>query len=808
MKRWMVAYVGLAAAALPAEGAERLTLVRDGRPAAAIVLARQPTRAAQLAAYEVQHHIHAITGATLPLVREGEPVDGTALYIGETEAARAAGLTRAHFGPQQYAIKPGPRCLFLVGRDDPATDPVVYDLTDPARCRNLPGFWEEQGTLHAAYDFLERYCGVRWLNPTDLGTICPKQRTLVVRPREFRRAPAFQYRDAVGATGDNPGLYDEYVALWTKDTPQYRQWQELAYADLRQRCPDPEAARRVLAHLFLLRMRNGGEVQRCNHSLYGYYDRYWRDPATRRPELFAKGYEGEPPQMCYTNRALIAQVAQDARDYYDRKKTGAELGIFFRPQLPNWFPIEPMDNGSYCKCPDCQALLREDTGGGFSTGVYSDYFFRFVNEVVRELHRTHPDRGVVTLAYASHALPPAKVKLDPSVAVQFCFTTNRAAGGPDPREVQLLQEWGAEAKRSGRPLFLWLYYTFPVETARNSNLHCWPGFFAHAIGEQMRLFHRLGYRGMFHCGFGQEVEAYVTFKLMDDPSRDVDQLLDDYFTGLYGAAAVPMKRLYLEIERTHAGKAEGYTPTRLAELEALLAQARARAQTEREQRAVALFEVGTWSYLTEGLQQRERVKAAAIPTVTVPRLAAAGGDASRLAWEQAAPLPGPWYQSNSDRPANRKLSGRIAHDGRHLYLELGDACDPTTLQSSAMVFPYDDWEIFVAAQRGQPYRQYALNPKGLKVALSHGEVNFRQNVPLEPAPFTVVSDVSAPDRWVARVVWPLAEVVPGGVTAGGKLYLNIVRVAGPTPQGGFGIDAWGPFTRVHDVSRLPELTLE
>ena len=177
-----------------------------------------------------------------------------------------------------------------------------------------------------------------------------------------------------------------------------------------------------------------------------------------------------------------------------------------------------MDNGSYCKCPDCQALLREDTGGGFSTGVYSDYFFRFVNEVVRELHRTHPDRGVVTLAYASHALPPAKVKLDPSVAVQFCFTTNRAAGGPDPREVQLLQEWGAEAKRSGRPLFLWLYYTFPVETARNSNLHCWPGFFAHAIGEQMRLFHRLGYRGMFHCGFGQEVEAYVTFKLMDDPS--------------------------------------------------------------------------------------------------------------------------------------------------------------------------------------------------------------------------------------------------------------------------------------------------
>ena len=126
--------------------------------------------------------------------------------------------------PQQHAIKPGPRCLFLVGRDDPATDPVVSRLDRPARCRNLPGFWEEQGTLHAAYDFLERYCGVRWLNPTDLGTICPKQRTLVVRPGSSAGRP-LSSRDAVGATGDNPGLYDEYVALWTKDTPSSgRSW--------------------------------------------------------------------------------------------------------------------------------------------------------------------------------------------------------------------------------------------------------------------------------------------------------------------------------------------------------------------------------------------------------------------------------------------------------------------------------------------------------------------------------------------------------------------------------------------------------
>ncbi len=34
----------------------------------------------------------------------------------------------------------------------------------------------------------------------------------------------------------------------------------------------------------------------------------------RHADWFAQGYEGTPPQMCYTNPGLIQQVAQDARD--------------------------------------------------------------------------------------------------------------------------------------------------------------------------------------------------------------------------------------------------------------------------------------------------------------------------------------------------------------------------------------------------------------------------------------------------------------------------------------------------------------
>jgi len=786
------------------------TLAYEAAPAGMIVLAKLPTKAAQTAAFELQHHVELISGAELPIVREGASLRGLPIYVGDTEATQATGLTQDSFKPQEHAAKFSERAIYLVGRDDPNQDFVLYDA-ERLGFQNLPGFWDERGTLHAAYDFLEQFCGVRWLNPTDYGTVIPQTTTLAVKGKDLRRTPTFEYRDAQAACG-NPGRYDAYIALWPRNSTELKAWDAAAYAELHKQFPNAgqyERARSAQARLFLLRMRDGGTPQKCNHSLYGYYKRFWNDPETRRPEMFAKGYEGQPPQMCYTSRALIEQVADDARHYYE---TGDARGIFWKPELPNWFPIEPMDNGAYCKCDACRKWLdaAPKKSRFYSCGRSSDYLFNFVNEVVKELHQTHPDRSVVTLAYSGHAERPTKVKLDPSVAVQFCFATNRGGVGSESyrHEIELVKAWADDGTK--RPLYLWLYYTFPVEHARNANLHCWPGFFAHAVGEQMRLFAELGYRGMFHCGYGQEVEAYVTFRLMNDASLDVDELLAEYFTGLYGSAAEPMRKLYLEIERSHCEGAPKYTPERMEELAALLEQAQDLAKTDREKRNVELFDLSTWSYMVEGHRQRQEIADTAIPAVQVPRVPVAGGDVGQVAWDKAIVLPGTWYMNNSNKPAKHKLSGRVAHDGTHLYLELVDECETAKLTSSAMVFPFDDWEVFVARKRELPYRQYSSNPKGLTVSLSHGEVNFRRNVPIKDAPFKVVSDTSAADKWVTRMVWPMAEIVPGGIKPGGTFYLNVIRVWNlPMRTGdGSGIDAWAPFTKVHQVARLPELTLE
>lgn len=861
--QWHGCWLGVAAVALalvgcaPFAGRPRrpLVLVRDGRPEAAIVLDATPTRAAQLAAFELQYHVRKITGALLPIVKgqdagQSRPVHSVRIWVGDTARARELGLTRESLRTQEYAIRLLPGELILVGRDKDDRGAVTYDGDNPAVCEGLPSFWDEQATLYAAYDFLERFCGVRWLNPTDFGTICPQARTLVVMGRDVRRKPFFAFRDAIGAFGDNPSFYDQTSTFWNRGSAQYAAYEAAAYPALRERNPDPNRfalARRHAAHLFLLRMRNGGEVNRCNHSLYGYYHRFWEKSSdlaaarlfvARKPEMFAQGYDKEatPPQMCYTSRALIEQLAQDARDYYDGKATGRDQGIFWNPTLPNQFPVEPMDNSSFCKCVACQKLLAPRAEGGFySTGVHSDYFFHFVNEVAKELHKTHPDKGLVTLAYASHAAPPTRVKLDPSIAVQFCFACNRA---PHDRrqyehEIRLLEEW---AKDRERPLYLWLYYTFPKEFADNGKYHCFPGFFAHTIGEQMRLFARLGLRGMFHCGYGQDVESYVTFKLMDDPALDVDKLLDEYFGGLYGPAAAPMKQLYLGIEEVFCDPANypkervsgsalswGHlgTEARMIEFARLLDKAKAAADLPqvanlRQVRArIDLFEKAVWSYMVAGREQFVSRQKAAIPSLTAPRVGDAGGDPSRVEWAKAAPLQDPrlpthWYDRGGDRASARALSGRIAHDGRYVYLELADACDTRKLVTSAQVFPYDDWEVFIAAQRAVPYRQYAVSPSAQIIALSHGEVNFRMNVPISEHGVRAASDTTAADRWVTRLAIPLSGAIPGGVKPGGKLYLNVIRVTSPalSGAGGLGIDTWVSFCTVHEADRLAEVLLE
>ncbi|MDD5708459.1 MAG: DUF4838 domain-containing protein, partial [Kiritimatiellae bacterium] len=582
----------------------------------------------------------------------------------------------------------------------------------------------------------------------------------------------------------------------------------------------------------LLRMKNGGQICRCNHSFYGYTHRFWKQSDNpnlaklfegKRPEFFAQGYEGdEPPQLCYSGTGTIRQVAKDAVEYLQGRKTGGELGINWNPQLPNPFPLEPMDNGSFCNCPECQRLiaLGKDYGPSnvFSVARYSDYFFNFVNEVARETRKTLPDAQLVTLAYMTHAWPPRFTQLDSAVAVQFCFAANRMpyCRAEYENEINALKSWATRKN----PLYLWLYDCFPSVIASEAKFHCFPGFFAHTTSKQFKLFHRLGVRGMFYCWmFGPETDAYATLRMMDDPTLDMDDLLDDYFTQLYGPAGKPLKRLYLGIEQTYSDPANyrsikkpGHqtgqiawgllgTPERMAHFGKLMEEAKRLAVTPQQKRNVELFDLGVWKYMTEGQAKYQERANAPVPSLTVPAVPDALGDPAMVKWEQAAALAGGWFVRGSKQPAERQFTGRMAHDGKCLYVELVDPCATKDLHVSPWVYPYDDWEIFATTQLGTSYRQIVAGPDGRTVLLQD-----RAHVSPQPAGVRALSDKTSPDRWVTRLAIPLQELVPAGAESGDKIYLNIMRCSSAALKGS--IDTWVSYTTVHEVDHLAEVTLQ
>ncbi len=529
MTRFPVALILLATLQL-APAAERsapgaaFDLTQRGKPACIIIIADKPTPSARLAALELQSHVLRISGAELPIRSDRERVEGGRILVGESAATRELGLRSADFPPQEYLIAFRPGAVILMGRDweDTAANrkiegrPMTGESLESLRHRvdywktvglpersageiELPGIYDDQGSCLAAYDFLERFFGVRWYGPSPTHVVFPQRPTLSAAGQDIRRSPALKHRSAFPA-GNWPFLHN--------------QWGEFTQDQVR---------------LFWRRIRQGGERWAGNHTFH---------PATIKalfsdPEYQSKNPKSQGSQLCYTHPKLVQQVAQMARDYFDGRGRLPEGW----KALGDYFAIVPDDNMNLCNCPACAALLQNQgwrRTGFFSSGEMSDYWFSFVNAVAREVHRTHPDKYIATLAYWAYALPPS-FKLEPNVSVAPCLHTcyYPVHAAMKENDLRFYRDWQAKSKA---PMFLWVYYHHPMEPALINRWKCFPHVMVHQTAQAMRMFIRDGVRGIFECGEQDQLEQYVMAKVWDDPNVNVDELIDEffrlYFTGI------------------------------------------------------------------------------------------------------------------------------------------------------------------------------------------------------------------------------------------------------------------------------------
>jgi hypothetical protein len=309
----------------------------------------------------------------------------------------------------------------------------------------------------------------------------------------------------------------------------------------------------------------------------------------------------------------VQEVAQAARDYFD----GRKLPDGFKA-MGNYFAVVPDDNYSWCECENCRRILaiseKDKRGEGFFSNARNSYYiFHFINEVAKEVKKTHPDKFIAALAYSSYAYPPKGLELEPNISVAPCL---HICYGYDKRtyyknDMAIYHAW---LDTGDRPLYLWNYFHHPMEPAVIGKWNCFPCFMPDVISREIKRYYKDGIRGVFLCGIGQQLDYYLYTQTAFNVNTDYRQLVDEFFSLYFGGASEPMKKFYYRISEIN--REEGLvgtspekswaklgTPERMKELGAYIDEAVKLAKTDIEKRRVETWKKGVWEYMAAGYHQ-------------------------------------------------------------------------------------------------------------------------------------------------------------------------------------------------------------
>ena len=493
----------------------------------------------------------------------------------------------------------------------------------------------------------------------------------------------------------------------------------------------------------------------------------------------------------------------------------------------DYFSVVPVANSGWCRCPTCAPVLP--TGptrgkGQHSNDSASNYLFGFVNRVAQAVEKKYPDKYISALAYSSYAWPPSDQKLAPNVSIQMCLLVRAVYSQATlDNDWEVIKAWVDDSPE--RRKLLWLYYCFPSLCASQGQYRCFPGFFGHSVVEQMARYHAAGIRGLYYepsyLAYGQrsalldQVESLVPWKLAYDPTVDGNAYIDEFFTRYYGHAAAPMKKFYEMVEGIYADPANypagvrgaelqwEYlgTAERMAELGKLMEQAKQSVRTSLERRRVELFEKGLWQYMVKGRDTYVALASAPIQSASVPRIPPpATDDPAALDWSRAAVLAN--WKGIEGRPRldkhDQQMEGRLLHDGQYLYVRLQDMMDPKKLADRGGIWNDDEYELFFGETPGPEYSQIGVSFTG-----RHGAYRYPGST-LWDSGVRLVSDLDQPDRWVLYLTFPLDQLLPGGVQAGDRFYMNVLR-----SMRVYDAVAWNPtLGGYHNPRRMGEITLQ
>ena len=548
-----------------ADALGQVTLVEQGKPLAEIVIDAQPARMTRLAAREMQQYVEKISGAKLPIVNTPTDTVPSKIYIGISDSTKKMNLDPKGLAHGAFRMASGKNWIALVGPDADFTPIEPWarsrgDLTrvlkewdaitgetwgSPysqtyARYSSSLDIWEydDRGTLNAVHELL-RSLGVRWYFPGDLGETVPKSTTIVIPQMDRTVVPDFALR-RFSFFSDQASMSDD-ERLW-----QLRMGLNLG----------PEIL---------------GLTLPCHGSKFVY-----TRPETKaaHPEYYAlwRGKRAtdhrECGAPCLSSTGLFDQHLKYAQAIFSHYHE----------------PIISLDvcdgyGASLCGCPLCEGKGSPERGW---SGQMSDYVWGYVDHMARELYKSNPDKRVSGISYSAYMLPPEKIELmSPNLSLLMC--QNRSTFyTPETREKQVALRNAWMAKLPSKDIYTWDYY---LHNRPNCPTEGVPAYFPRLIADDLKSLKGISrgelievYRHKDPNDFKWDsmavmhLNVYVTSRLWWDCNANLDAILEEYYTNMYGPAREPMKRYIEFCEANWMNMTSQAKP--LAESMAMLAAAR------------------------------------------------------------------------------------------------------------------------------------------------------------------------------------------------------------------------------------------
>ena len=226
-------------------------------------------------------------------------------------------------------------------------------------------------------------------------------------------------------------------------------------------------------------------------------------------------------QPCYSNPETARIAVENILEYLEKhpKITGISLGT--------------NDNVGHCECPEC---LKMDNN---SLSNRSESYYTFVNRVVTELCKTHPDLTVAVLAYLSTFQPPS-FKLHPNVVVHLTLDFNGCVlPWVMERQKKVISDWSEKATMLG----VWDYswgYPYPM-----------PRLYLSYHLDMLKYLYE--HNGKAYYGESWTVDGfegpkqYLIAKFLWDSKADLKKLEDDWYVRCVGEKAAPYLKAYFKV---------------------------------------------------------------------------------------------------------------------------------------------------------------------------------------------------------------------------------------------------------------------